>query len=229
MAKQTEQNDGVRRALFFEMETVALGARRIRFEVLKRILQEQRIGLEPVEFSRWCLGSPDAYMESFLARKGYDLSTPAQVAERLRGETLSRLMQKDCLMNPDLVPWLDQALASHANIAAITALPQEPAEAIAQRLHFEKWGVQVVACGENRSYRHPETWISAAAHVGRSPQASLAIVTGADFAEASLMAGFAVVAVPDEFTEFQDFSGVLRVCSSLKDATFDECKLQSNY
>ena len=93
MAKQNEQCDGVCGALFFEMENVALGARKIRYEVLAGIFKEQGIGFEPVEYSRWCLGRPEAYMPGLLKRKGYTAAGPEQVIERLRGETLSRLMQ----------------------------------------------------------------------------------------------------------------------------------------
>lgn len=228
MSNQTERNEGARGALVFEMENAALGARRIRYEVLAGILKEQDIGFEPVEYSRWCLGAPEIYMAAFLAKKGYSATGPEQVIERLRGETLSRLMQKDCMMDEGLEEWLNEAAAGKAAIAALTSLPQDAADSVASRLHLDKWGVRVLS-SEGKGYSHPEAWLRAAKAVGRAPQVCLALTTGATFSQAALMAGFTVVAKPDEFTEFEDFSGVARVCSTLKGVSFDECRRQTNY
>lgn len=228
MAKQTQGNDGMLGALFFEMENAALGARKIRYEVLSGILGEQKIGLEPVEFSRWCLGSPEGYMAGLLKRKGYTAAAPEQVIERLKGETLSRLMQKDCVVDEGLAAWLDAALERKMAMLAVTSLPQEAAEGVAERLHFDKWGVKVQPASD-ASYAYPEAWLRAAASAGRAPQACLAVTTGAAWAQAALTAGCPVVAMPDEFTEFEDFSGALRVCRSLKELDFGECIRLSNY
>jgi len=228
MANHTEHGEGARGALFFEMENVALGARRIRYEVLAGILKEQGIAFEPVEFSRWCLGSPEVYMPGLLTQKGYTAASPEQVVERLRGETLSRLMQKDCLLDEGLAAWLDAAVAAKSAIGALTSLPQDAADGVAARLNFDKWGVRVLS-SEGKGYSHPEAWLRAAKSVGRAPQTCLALTTGSTFSQAALMAGFTVVAVPDEFTEFEDFSGVERVCPSLKGVSYDDCRKQTNY
>ena len=50
--QQPVEGASARSAFFFEMDSVALGARRIRYEVLASILKEQRIELNPVLFSR---------------------------------------------------------------------------------------------------------------------------------------------------------------------------------
>ena len=68
MAKKEEQQtaNGVsaKSALIFEMDNIALGARRIRYEVLAGILKEEKIGLSPVQFSRYYLHpAPSVYME----------------------------------------------------------------------------------------------------------------------------------------------------------------------
>lgn len=228
-AKQAEQGEGVLGALFFEMENAALGARRIRYEVLAGIFKEQGIGFEPVEYSRWCLGRPEAYMPGLLKRKEYTAAGPEQVIERLRGETLSRLMQKDCLLDEGLSAWLEQAHEEKAAIAALTSLPQDAAEGVASRLNLEKWGVKVMSAGEGIGYAHPEAWMRAAKSVGRLPQGCLALTTASAFTQAALTAGCAVVAVPDEFTAWEDFSGAEKVLESLKDASFHDCAQQSKY
>ena len=229
MAKQTQGNEGTLTALFFEMENAALGARKIRYEVLAGILQEQKIGLELVEYSRWCLGVPEGWMAGLLKRKGYTAANAAQVIERLKGETLSRLMQKDCVVDEGLAAWLEAAHARKMAVVAVTSLPQEAAEGVAGRLHFDKWGVKVLPGVEGKGYGHAESWVRAATAAGRLPEACLAVTTGAAWAQAALTAGCAVVAVPDEFTAFEDFSCAARVCGSLKELDFEACIRRSNY
>ena len=112
--KKEEQAEGVsaKSALIFEMDNVALGARRIRYEVLSGILKEQKISLSPILFSRHCLHpAPSVYMPGFLAAMKYTAATPDQVVERLTNETTSRLMQKTTVVSDGLAKWLDAAVA----------------------------------------------------------------------------------------------------------------------
>ena len=129
MAKSNEQKE--RGGLVFEMENLALHARRIRYEVLAGIFNEQQIAFSEVEFSRYCLGRPDDYLPALLEKVGYTSAPATMVAERLRGETLSRLMQKTATIDATLKLWLDEAKKRGMPIAAVTSLPQEAADSVA--------------------------------------------------------------------------------------------------
>jgi len=120
MAKKEEQQmegASARSALIFEMDNVALGARRIRYEVLTGILGEQNIKLTPILFSRYCLHpDPASYMPEFLAAMNYTAAVPAQVVDRLISETTSRLMQKTTLVSEGLIKWMEAAVARGAAV-----------------------------------------------------------------------------------------------------------------
>ena len=219
-----EQQEGGRGVLIFEMETVALGARRIRYEVLSRIFGEQGLSLSGAEFSRFCLGCPKEYMPTLLERKGYTAAGPEQVTERLRGETLSRLMQKDCQMDAGLKAWLDAVSERGMAIVAASCLPMDAAEGVAERLGFGQWHVQICSgAGMEKGWDTPEGWQHAAQSTGRHASSALAVTTGAAFARAALAAGCHVVAVPDEFTDFEDFGGVDFLASSLAELKANDC------
>lgn len=219
-----EQQETARGVLIFEMETVALGARRIRYEVLSRILGEQGLTLSEAEFSRFCLGCPKAYMPALLERKGYTAAGPEQVTERLRGETLSRLMQKDCQLDAGLKAWLDAASERGMAIVAASCLAADAAEGVAERLGFNQWHVQICAgAGMEKGWDTPEGWQHAAQSTGRHASGALAVTTGAAFARAALAAGCHVVAVPDDFTDFEDFGGVDFLAPSLSELKANDC------
>lgn len=229
-AKKEEQVEGAsaRSALIFEMDNVALGARRIRYEVLAGILKEQKIDFSPILFSRYCLHpAPSMYMPAFLAAMKYTAATPEQVVERLIGETTSRLMQKTTLISDGLVKWMDAAVARGAALACVSMLPQASAEGVAAHLNFERWGVKVFSgAPADKGFPHAENWLRIAKAIGRNPKRCLAVVSSMATTKTALAAMMHVAVVTDEFTEYQDFCGANLICSDLKevkpDAFFEE-------
>jgi len=226
MATTEEQVDGAssRSAMIFEMDNVALGARRIRYEVLAGILKEQGIELSPILFSRHCLHpAPSVYMPAFLTAMKYRAATPEQVVERLVGETTSRLMQKSTMVSEGLVKWMTAAQARGAAIACISMLPLASAEGVAAHLGFERWGVKVFSGSPaDKGFPHAENWLRMAKAIGRNPKRCLAIVSSMSTTKTALAAMMHAAVVTDEFTEFQDFCGANLVCSDLKEIKPDE-------
>ena len=230
MAKKEEQVEGAsaRSALIFEMDNVALGARRIRYEVLAGILKEQRIELTPIQFSRYCLHpAPSMYMPAFLAAMKYTAATPEQVVERLVNETTSRLMQKTTVISDGIIKWMEAAQARGAAVACVSMLPLASAEGVAAHLGFERWGVKVFSGSPaDKGFPHAENWLRMAKAIGRNPKRCLAIVSSMSTTKTALAAMMHAVVVTDEFTEYQDFCGANLVCSDLKevkpDAFFEE-------
>ena len=226
MAKKEEQpaeGASAKSALIFEMDNVALGARRIRYEVLAGILKEQRIELTPILFSRYCLHpAPSLYMPEFLAAMKYTAAKPEQVVERLIGETTSRLMQKTTVISDGLIKWLDAAIARGAAIACASMLPLASAEGVAAHLGFDRWGVKVFSgAPADKGFPHAENWLRMAKAIGRNPKRCLAIVSSNATTKTALAAMMHVVVVTDEFTEYQDFCGANLVCADLKEVKPD--------
>ena len=216
-------------ALFFELDSVALGARRIRCEVLAGILREQGVELDEITFAKHALhlDASLSFLPAFLESLGYAGSAD-QVLQRLLGETTSRLMQKDAGVNPALVPWLDAARARNATVCAVSLLPT--ADEIAKHVGLERWNASLfVPAAIDKPYPHADYWLRAVKSIGKIPLNCLAIVSSAESAKVALSVGMNVVAVPDSFTSFQDFSGVNYLCNSLSDLkpdrVFDELKL----
>lgn len=206
-------------ALVFEFDDIALGARAIRYEILKGIFGEQGIAFPEPLFVRNCLQSlPHVYLPALVDALQYTSASAEQVAKRLVGETTSRLMQKDASVRVDLVPWLDAAHSHGFNVVGVSILPS--AESIAQHLDFARWNTRLVVASPNdKTLQQTDLWLRAAKAAERNPKNCLAIVSSAESAKGALAAGMNVLAVPDAFTDFQDFGGANAVCDSLKDIT----------
>lgn len=216
-------------ALFFELDSVALGARRIRYEILAGILREQDIALDEITFAKHALrlDATLSYIPALLDALGYTGSAD-QVVQRLFGETTSRLMQKDADVAPGLIPWLDAARARNSTVCAVSLLPS--ADEIAKHVRLERWNASLfVPAAIDKPYPHVDYWLRAVKSIGKIPLNCLAIVSSAESAKVALSVGMNVIAVPDSFTAFQDFSGVNYLCENLSDLkpdrVFDELKL----
>ena len=229
--QQPTEGASAKSALLFEMDSVALGARQIRYEVLARILKEQRIELTPVQFSRYCLQpAPQVYMPAFLAAMKYTAATPEQVVERLNGETTSRFMQKTTVISEGLINWMEAAQARGAAIACISMLPQAAAEGVAAHLGFDRWGIKVFsAAPTDKGFPHAQNWLQMAKSIARHPRRCLAIVSSMAVAKTALAAMMNIVVVPDEFTEYQDFCGANLVCDNLQDVKAHEYFEQTSF
>lgn len=232
MATKTEDKVAApvaKSALIFELDDVALEARAIRYDILQGILKEQKIDFPAPCFSRYCLEAfPSTYLPSLLQTLAYTAASAEQVNKRLLSETTSRLMQKDTTIRANLIPWLDAAAARQFSIVGLSILPD--ADAIAEHLDFARWGTRIlVPAPSDKPFPHPDLWLRAAKAAGRNPKNTLAIVSSEDSAKGALAAGMNVIAIPDSFTDFQDFSGVNCLCESLSDLTpaalFDELSL----
>jgi len=217
--EQPAEGASAKSALIFEMDSVALGARRIRYEVLAGILKEQRLALTPILFSRYCLHpAPSIYMPEFLKAMGYTVATPEQVVERLMHETTSRLMQKTTTVSDGLIKWMEAARARGAVIACASMLTQTAAESVAAHLGFDRWEVKAFsAFPAEKGFPRADHWIRMAKAINRNPKRCLAIVSSMATTKSALAAMMNVVVVTDEFTEYQDFCGANLICSDLKE------------
>lgn len=217
--QQPAEGASAKSALIFEMDNVALGARRIRYEILAGIMKEQRLELTPIQFSRYCLHpAPSVYMPAFLEAMKYKAATPEQVVDRLVGETTSRLMQKTTVISDGLIKWMEAAQARGAAIACISMLPQASADGIAAHLGFERWGVKVFSASPaDKGFPHAKNWLQMAKALARNPKRCLTLVSSMSVAKTALAAMMNVVVVTDEFTEYQDFCGTNLICPDLKE------------
>lgn len=229
--EQPVEGASAKSALLFEMDSVALGARRIRYEVLSGILKEQRLELTPILFSRYCLHpAPSLYMPEFLKAMGYTAASSEQVVERLMNETTSRLMQKTTVISDGLIKWMEAARARGAIVACASMLPQASAEAVATHLGFERWEVKIFSASPaDKGFPRADHWIRMAKAIGRNPKRCLAVVSSMATTKSALAAMMNVVVVTDEFTEYQDFCGANLVCSDLKEINPHEFFEQASF
>lgn len=201
-------------ALFFDLDNLVASARRLYYAALKEIVSAQGKELTPVLFSRFFVTGNGADLPALYT----ELGLPADAADGIDGqiaETVTpRLAASTAKPDAALSAWIAAAQARGALVVAVTSLATDAAESLLARIGLNPEVIRISTMdepGDNAS------WTKACASVGKLPRRCVAVVTSSDAAKAALAAHLGVVAVPDEYTDFQDFGGADAVLGSLKE------------
>ncbi len=205
--------------LLFELENLAVAGRKITFDVLKSLLADKDIEINPALFSRYCLRSaPQQYVPvllDVLDRK--KVSAPKVAAEVTAGINVS-LEDNRIKTNPALSKILAKAKAKGLEIGALTGLDEAVADKLMDRLGLKELNVTLY-CAEpcDREFPTADAWLKLAKSMSIPQVLCTALSTGATSCKAALSAGMRCAVLPDEFTSFQDFGGADLVVDEFND------------
>jgi len=209
------------RALVMELESTAIPIRRTMFEILQRELANEGITFDEPAMMRLGLHAVPAHLVA-------DIAVAYSLPEGARSNLL-RTLQQDLseyfrsaavAMVPGLSQVLDQARAAGAAVGLLSWQSEPEVRALVERIGLTKWE-PVVSCTPNPDREFPgvDAWLQLLLQMNRQPQDSVALCRHRAAARTALTAGLRVVVVPDDFTLFQDFSGVDALAHHFEDLT----------
>lgn len=211
--------------LLFELEYIAVDARKAAFDTLSGLLKEHKVELTPVQFSRYCLHpAPDYYMAELLDVLGAKKLSAEKLAEDVVGGVSMYLSSKEAVLNPGFKNVLD-AVMNKGDIAvgALSALGEPQAEALMKKIGLDEEIIDLFAYGcEDHVFPEADTWMKIAKVMSKSPRQCVALASSQTSCKSALSAGTRCIAVPDAFTSFQDFGGVDAVVDSYDEVNIGE-------
>lgn len=221
----TQESESVtQKAILFELEHIAVQGRKMIFDIVKGALKKEHVTLSVPMFSRYCVwGSPHDYIPAILESSGKKTSSAEKVASAIVSETKSifstaKLKQTACVQDI-----LKTAEKHGAKVGALSALGLDLAESLVKKLGLSNQGIIVKSSGSGRNgYTPPDAWIRLAKSLQVSPFKCVAISTHAGSCRSSIAAHMRCVALPDEYTSYQDFSGADCILSTLDAAILDD-------
>lgn len=203
------EQDGSLAALLFELDGAALGTRKVVHDAAASVLRKAKSELTPALFARHGItGSPQAVARD-LAEHAGAASLSAQDLSQVLTDKLSAFLASD---QAALTSGLDKLIkaAAHRGIpaAALTALPEDMARAVMDRLGLTERGVRLFAFKDDeKPFPRAEAWLKAAKGLGKTPRFCVAITSNQASCKSALSAGLRCVAVPDTYTGHHDFGG----------------------
>lgn len=222
----SRENAGERRqvALLFELETLALDGRVMLFDICRKHVADRDIEFSEALFARFCASQCDEkHMAALLDFTGKKRVSAAKLSEDIKTAWKVALARDGNKLNPHLGKLIDGLRAKGVAIGALSGMDKDSADALAGRLKLDERQVTVLAMArEDRSFPTADAWLKLAKAVSVSALGCTALVSSAISAKAALSAGMHCVAIPDEFTAYQDFGGVDFVFDKLTDGACQE-------
>ena len=203
--------------ILFQLEDIAVNGRKVAFEVLKSVLKDQKVELPAFLFSRYCLYSaPQVYLPDLLETLGSRKSPVNKLIEEASDKINARLSSNSIELAAGLNKILQEARERNLAAATITALPETTAQAILAKTGLERVGVRLFAYPDtDKVFPGGNIWLKTARALTLKPH-NCAVLTGNVTAcKSALSADMRCVAIPDEFTSFQDYGGAFMMLEAL--------------
>ena len=207
------------RALILELEYVAADLHRFLYEELSKRLKAAGAELGAEDFARLLFTQP---LEELIVALPKRLKADALEGQALL-DAVHQALDEACAggkipLRTEMLPLLDYAMAQGFKIIAVTALKQASSRALIAKTALTQYSMEVFTFnGENKAAAGADVWLQVSKKCGLQPRRCLAITGSSETCKAALTAGMCCIAVPDEFTGFQDFSGADLILDDLKE------------
>ncbi len=199
-----------------DMDGLLFDTERIYWQVGDTILQRRGHRYSSALQARMMGRIGTAAVQQMIDYHSLDDSAEELLAEsdQLYGELLPELLRP----MPGLEEWIDQLHRSGVPFALTTSSRRKWVDVIFAELHWRQSLTFVLTGDDVRQGKpHPEMYLIAAEKFQLQPQQMLVLEDSGNGCAAGVAAGANVVAIPNEHTREQDFSGAMLVAESLLD------------
>lgn len=217
-AKKEEKPVQATHALIFELEYVAANVRAIEFESLKSAVGTKGVELTSVLYSRSSM-SPlhRAAVTDILLRAGKKADAIEKAVTEV-DKTVAAYCENDAELDAGLAKLIKATQSRNIPVVAFTALPADVAKKLMKKLGLDEMGVELLIPDEVKdSFPRADDWLKMLKQCDKEGSTLVAVVSSQVACKGALTAGAACIAVPDQYTAFQDFSGAKMVLDSLSD------------
>ncbi|MBC8206335.1 MAG: hypothetical protein ISR85_02325 [Kiritimatiellales bacterium] len=214
--KETAEKSTAREVLFFELETFAASGREAMFDALKKVMKSKELDVTQALFAKCGLTSrPAAAIQAMIDDSGRNLTTGDQLADQAE-TALKKFFADGAELNAALPALIKAAQAQGIEVVALSPWGEEQAAALMKKLGLDELGVELVAldCKE-AVFPRADHWLRLLKQREQDTIPVIALVSSAAACRGALTAGATCVAVPDQYTSFEDFSGAKLILDSL--------------
>lgn len=205
-----------REVLFFELETFATTGRAAMFEVLKKVMKSKEMDVTLSLFSK-CGQTvrPGAAIQAMIDDSGRNLTTGGQLTEQAE-TAMKKFFADNAELNPALPALIKEAQKQDIEVVALSAWGEELAGALMKKLGLDELGVDLVAVDtQDAVFPRADHWLRLLKKRDQDTIPVIALVTSSGVCRGAMTAGATVVAIPDTYTSFDDFSGAKIILDSL--------------
>ena len=217
-AKTEEKQVRSTHALIFELEYVAAKVRKVEFDSIKSAASTKGVELTPIMFSRSGMSPLHRAAVTGVLRQAGKKTDAIEKAVTEVDKTVANYCENEAELDAGLAKLIKATKSRDIPVVAFTALPAEIAKKLMARLGLDDLGVELLIPDEVKdSFPRADDWLKMLKQCDKEGCTLVAVVSSQVACKGALTAGAACIAVPDEFTAFQDYSGAKMVLDSLAD------------
>ncbi len=206
-------------ALIFELEYVAAKKRQLEFKAIKSAVATKGVELSSVLFSRSGMSPLSrAAVTAVLKQAGKKTDAIEKAVSAVEKE-VAAFCENGAELDKGLEKLIKVTQEKGIPVIAFTALSEKNSKNLMDQLGLTDAGVELVIPDEVKdSFPRADSWLKMLKKCDKEDATLVAIVTSQTACKGGLTAGAACIAIPDEYTDFQDFSGAKMILASLSDA-----------
>jgi HAD superfamily hydrolase (TIGR01509 family) len=194
------------KALIFDMDGLMIDTERLYFETEREMARS--FGKEVKDETLWKMmgRSPTESLRVFA--EDLMIAVPAGELARIREERMAEKMKADIAPMKGLYEII-HTFSGRLKLAIATGSPQRLMDIAIDRLGIRK-KFDILQASEEipRGKPHPDIYLRTAQRLGSAPEECVVLEDSENGAKAGLRAGCYTIAIPSEYTNKQDFSGV---------------------
>ncbi len=205
-------------ALIFELEYVAAKTRAVEYASIKSAVSTKGVELNPVLFSRSGMSPSHRQAITDVLKQAGKKADAIEKAVNEVNKSVTAYCAGEAVLDEGLAKLIKATQARNIPVVTFTALPESDAKALMAKLGLDELGVELILPEEvKESFPRADDWLKILKQCDKENATLVAVVSSQVACKGALTAGAACIVVPDEFTQFQDFSGAKLVLDSLKD------------
>ena len=211
-------------AILFQLEDLAVNGRKIAYDILKKALGEQKIDLSMPVFARYCLNSnPQTYIPAIMEPLGVRKISAEKLVEQVAGAIAGQASASNPKLNPGLAKILHLAKERNFALGVISTWADELGQALLAKLGLNDFGARLFSFKDvTRTFPSADIWLKTAKAMSMKPRRCLVIGGNMAACKSAMSADLRCVAVHDEFTSFQDYSGADLILENLEEMSAKE-------
>jgi beta-phosphoglucomutase-like phosphatase (HAD superfamily) len=220
---KTAEEKTAREVLFFELEVLATSGRAAMAEAIKKVMKSKDMDVTPALFSRCCITPrPGAAINALIEDSGRNLTTGDQLTDQAE-TALKKFFADEAELNKELPALIKAAQARDIQVVAVSPWAESVSAPLMERLGLTELGVDLEAIDcEDDAFPRADHWLRILKQRGQDKIPLIAVVTSHMACRGAMTAGATCIAIPDEYTAFESFSGAKVVLDSISEMPADE-------
>ncbi len=205
-----------KRGIVFELENLAFSGREAVYGALQSELKKKGVDLSQFAYSRHCLtASLSRSVAALLGGTGEKKLQSASAIDHAVG-TSRKALAALSEPNAEVVALLKKAQKEGFVLGAVSQLEESAAHSLVSSLGLAEDGFHVLSCSPDECHcPSANDLLRLAREMGVRPSLCTVVASGAMSTRSALSSCMRCFAVPDRFTECEDFSGADEIADAL--------------